>query len=617
MTGGIVAAWGGKRISRPRWGNALMLRLVLGRLASFVPTLFVASVVLFLAVNVVPGSAARSALGIQATPQALKRFEHQHGLDRPLVVQYAEWAGKALRGDFGTSFQNAVAVGPEVRKRIPVTLQLAGMAFLVAIVIAVPLGLVAGFRHQTGTDGVLTTLATLFGSTPNFWLATLLIYFFSLRLGWLPTGGYTPYSDDPVANLRGMLLPCFALGVVSSGLLIRIMRTAVIEVTFSNFIETARSKGVSNVRLVTAHVVRNALIPFFTVSAVGVRLPRRQRGHHRGRVPHSGDRLAGARRHHQPRLPGPPRGGDVDHRHRARRQPRRRSGGAAHRPAPGAGGAVNMLRRVNWRRYGLVIATLPAVFLVFLASALAPVIAPYDPYALDVLVMLEGPSVGHLLGTDELGRDILSRVIQASRTSIVVGLVAVLIGASGGTLIGMLAAWFGGAVDAVLMRFMDIVFCFPAILLAVILMANLGTSVLNAMLAIGIIFIPGFARLTRAVAQTVQRQPFLEAAICLGVPGRRIVMREILPNVIGPVLVEAAVAFSYAVLLESALSFLGPRRAAAGALVGQHDQHRPRLHRPGTVDQPRARRRPLRHRVQASTSWGDGLRDVLDPKLRG
>ena len=245
-----------------------MLRLVLGRLASFVPTLFVASMVLFLAVNVVPGSAARSALGIHATPQALKRFEHQHGLDRPLAVQYVEWAGNALRGDFGTSFQNAVAVGPDVRKRIPVTLQLAGMAFLVAIAIAVPLGLVAGFRHQSGTDGVVTTLATLFGSTPNFWFATLLIYLFSLRLGWLPTGGYTPYSEDPVANLRGMLLPCIALGVVSSGLLIRIMRTAVIEVMFSNFIETARSKGVSGFRLVTAHVVRNALIPFFTVGAV-------------------------------------------------------------------------------------------------------------------------------------------------------------------------------------------------------------------------------------------------------------------------------------------------------------------------------------------------------------
>ena len=245
-----------------------MLRLVLWRLISFIPTLFVASVILFVAVNVVPGSAARSALGIHATPQALKRFEHQHGLDRPLPVQYLEWAGNALRGDFGTSFQNAVAVGPNVVERLPVTLQLAAMAFLVAICLAVPLGALAGFRHQSAADGAVTTLATLFGSTPNFWLATLMIYFFSIRLGWLPTGGYTPFLEDPSANLAGMLMPSIALGLVSSGLLIRIMRTAVIEVMLANFIETAKAKGVSNLRLVTAHVLRNAMIPFLTVGAV-------------------------------------------------------------------------------------------------------------------------------------------------------------------------------------------------------------------------------------------------------------------------------------------------------------------------------------------------------------
>ena len=275
-----------------------------------------------------------------------------------------------------------------------------------------------------------------------------------------------------------------------------------------------------------------------------------------------------------------------------------------------------MMERLNWRRYGLVVVTLPVVVLVFLVSAFAPHIAPYDPYELDVLVMLQGPGEGHLLGTDELGRDILSRVIHASRLSIVVGLVAASIGAIGGTLVGVLAAYFGGIVDSVLMRFMEIVFCFPAILLAVILMANLGTSVLNAMLAIGIIFIPGFARLSRAVAQTVQRQPFLEAAICLGMSPRRLVTREILPNVIGPVLVEAAVAFSYAVLLESALSFLGlgaqPPDPSWGNMINTGR---------GFIDQaPWISLVPggaLFITVFSFNLLGDGLRDVLDPKLHG
>ena len=245
-----------------------MLRLLAIRLLSFVPTLVIASMVLFVAVNVVPGSASKAALGIHATPQAVKRFEHQHGLDRPLAVQYVEWAGKALKGDFGVSFQNAVAVGPEVMKRLPVTLQLAGMAFIVAIGLAIPLGALAGFYHQRTPDGVITTLATLFGSIPNFWLATLLVYLFSLYLGWLPTGGYIAWAEDPAANLKSMLLPCISLGVVSSGLLIRIMRTSLIEVMTSNFVETARSKGVSDFRLVTVHAIRNALIPFLTVAAV-------------------------------------------------------------------------------------------------------------------------------------------------------------------------------------------------------------------------------------------------------------------------------------------------------------------------------------------------------------
>ena len=273
-----------------------------------------------------------------------------------------------------------------------------------------------------------------------------------------------------------------------------------------------------------------------------------------------------------------------------------------------------MLAQFNWRRYGLVAVTLPIVVMIFVISAFAPVIAPYDPFALDVLVMLQGPTNTHMMGTDELGRDVLSRVIHASRISITVGLVAVLIGAIGGTIIGILAAYFGGAVDAVLMRFMDIVFCFPAILLAVILMANLGTSVLNAMLAIGIIFIPGFARLTRAVAQTVQRQSFLEAAICLGVPGHRIVTREILPNVIGPIVVEAAVAFSYAVLLESALSFLGlgaqPPEPSWGNMINTGR---------GFIDQaPWISLAPgaaLFLTVFTFNLLGDGLRDILDPKL--
>ena len=140
-----------------------MLRLILTRLALFVPTLFAASVILFIAINVVPGSAARSALGVDATPQAIMRFEALNGLDRPLAVQYTEWLGKALRGDLGTSFQNRVAVAPDILKRLPVTLELAVLAFLIANLIALPLGAIAAFRHRKAADVIISALATILG----------------------------------------------------------------------------------------------------------------------------------------------------------------------------------------------------------------------------------------------------------------------------------------------------------------------------------------------------------------------------------------------------------------------------------------------------------------------
>lgn len=245
-----------------------MFHLILTRLALFVPTLIAASMILFIAINVVPGSAARSALGVDATPQAIMRFEAMNGLDRPLYVQYAEWFGKAIHGDFGKSFQNRVSVGPEIVKRLPVTLELAIFAFIIANLIAVPLGAIAAYRHTRPTDTAITSLATVLGAIPNFWLATLLVLVFSLKLRWLPAGGYTPFLEDPVKNLQRMILPALSLGVVSSALLLRIMRASMIEVLSSDYIRTAKAKGASDGTVIRRHGLRNAAIPYLTVGAV-------------------------------------------------------------------------------------------------------------------------------------------------------------------------------------------------------------------------------------------------------------------------------------------------------------------------------------------------------------
>jgi peptide/nickel transport system permease protein len=272
-------------------------------------------------------------------------------------------------------------------------------------------------------------------------------------------------------------------------------------------------------------------------------------------------------------------------------------------------------RGINWPRWRLLAIGGLLVAIVVVCAVFADLVAPYSPYDLDVASMLQGPNAAHWLGTDEVGRDVLSRAIFAARISVEVALVAVGVGLIGGTIIGILAAYFGGWIDLALMRLMELLFSFPAILLAVILLASLGTNILNAMLAIGIIFIPGFSRLARAATNGVLRQQYIDAARTIGMSDARIVTREILPNVVTPLLVEAAVAFAYAVLLESALSFLGlgaqPPEPSWGNMLntgrGFMGQAPWLSIVPGMA---------MFLCVLGFNLLGDGLRDAFDPHLR-
>lgn len=257
--------------------------------------------------------------------------------------------------------------------------------------------------------------------------------------------------------------------------------------------------------------------------------------------------------------------------------------------------------------------------LVIVAVAGLAVAAPWmglpSPYDLDVAAMLGSPSSAHLLGTDELGRDLLSRTLHAGRISLVVAATAAGVGLFVGTSIGVAAAYFGGLRDLILMRLMEVLFSFPAILLAIVVMASLGTSLFNAMLAIGIVFIPGFARLARAATAVVLRESYIEAARAVGMSHARIMWREILPNITAPLLAETAVALSYAILLESALSFLGlgaqPPEPSWGNMVnvgrGFLSQAPWMSIVPGMA---------IFLTVLGFNLLGDGMRDWHDPRIR-
>lgn len=209
-----------------------------------------------------------------------------------------------------------------------------------------------------------------------------------------------------------------------------------------------------------------------------------------------------------------------------------------------------------WRdRLATAAATL--LLLTCVLAVLGEQIAPYDENEIDVARMLEGPSGGHLFGTDELGRDIFSRVLIAARVSVQVGLVSVSIALCVGVVIGLVAGYYRGIVDNIAMRCMDVIFAFPVMLLAVAIVAVLGRGLTTAMIAIAVVYAPIFARITRSSVLSVREEVFVSAAVSIGSSDARIIVRHILPNVAAPIIVQTSLSLAFAILSEAALSFLG------------------------------------------------------------
>ena len=254
--------------------------------------------------------------------------------------------------------------------------------------------------------------------------------------------------------------------------------------------------------------------------------------------------------------------------------------------------------------------------LVLAAAVLAPALAPYDPLAVRVSERLQLPSARHPLGTDELGRDVLSRIIFGARASLEVGGIAVGIAATVGTGLGLLAGYYGGFPAILIMRGVDGLLAFPAIILAMALIATLGPSLVNAAIAIGIVSIPSFARLAQASALSLREREFVEAARACGATDRYLLARVLLPNHLSPLLVQISVSFANAILTEAALSFLGlgvlPPTPSWGAML---DTGRKYLDQ--TPWYSVAAGGAILVAVLGLNLLGDGLRDALDPRLRG
>jgi peptide/nickel transport system permease protein len=272
-----------------------------------------------------------------------------------------------------------------------------------------------------------------------------------------------------------------------------------------------------------------------------------------------------------------------------------------------------VLRAVIRRRVALVGAVLLAV--TGLVAALAPVLAPWDPLALDVKRRLGPPTAAHWLGTDDVGRDVLSRVLHGARISVAVGGLVVALAGVVGLGVGLLAGYYR-ALDNALMRVMDGLMAFPSILLAIALMASLGPSLRNVVLALGVVYAPRIARVVRGSVLVVRELPYVESARAAGASDGWILWRHVLPNCLSPVIVQATFIFALAVLGEAALSFLGvgapPAVPSWGNILAEgrlYLQQAPWLTlAPGVA---------IMATILGLNLFGDGLRDALDPRLRG
>ncbi|MBQ0852260.1 ABC transporter permease [Streptomyces sp. NPDC057621] len=248
-----------------------MGRYLLRRLAFLLVSLALASVVLFVLLRLLPGDPANALTSVGASPEQIAAARHSIGSDRPLPEQFTHWLGQLTSGDLGTSFVSSLPVGPEVSARLNVTVPLTLAAFVLAVVIAVPVGFVAAYKRHTWYGAVLSGISQLGIAVPVFWLGMILIAVFALNAGWLPSGGFPQDGwDAPAEAVRSLVLPVVTIALVMGASLIRYVRSATLDVLGSDYLRTARALGASFPRAMWRHGLRNASVP--VISILGIEL---------------------------------------------------------------------------------------------------------------------------------------------------------------------------------------------------------------------------------------------------------------------------------------------------------------------------------------------------------
>ncbi|MGY1715164.1 ABC transporter permease [Geodermatophilus sp. SYSU D01106] len=247
-----------------------MIRMVARRLLALVPLVFLVTLVVWGLILIIPGDQALAIAGDSATPEQVEAIREDLGLDDPIPVRYGRWLAAAVQGDLGTSLYTSYSVADALADRLPVTLSLVFVAFLLASVVGTAIGVLAANRRGRLADRVLTVTTSVGLAVPNFWLGLLLVTFFALKLEWFPSGGYVPFSEDPVGWLRSITLPAVTLATAVAAELARQMRASMSDVLERDFIRTHRAKGLRPGTIVRRYALKNAAMPVITVAGLQV-----------------------------------------------------------------------------------------------------------------------------------------------------------------------------------------------------------------------------------------------------------------------------------------------------------------------------------------------------------
>ncbi len=593
------------------------LRFTVRRLGQLLLSALVLITASFLIIHLVPGDPVRAALGLNASQQLVDARRAQLGLNDPLWLQYVHYLRNLFTGQFGTSITSGLPVSQVIGQRLPATLALAGYSFLVAIAVAVPLGLTLGVLtrggRRRGTELAFTSVSILLATIPGFLLSVGLVYVFGVTLR---TGCR---SCDTQSGFPSYILPIASLAIGPAVVLARILRIEVRSALRADYVRTARAKRLPAWRVYLLHVLPNALTATLTIcglllaaliagtvlvenvfawpglgSTIVTSIIAKDYPVVQGivlvygtgvllinlivdialalldpQVDNQGELMASSY------LPG----------------------GQPAVPAGGRSRRAGRFRRALLTPVGTSAAVLLAV--VLLLAVFAPVLWSSDASAIDTFNILQGPSAKHWLGTNNLGQDVFYRVLVATRLSVGLALAATAIGVACGLVLGTAPLVAGRRAGRAVTSVINVAVAFPALLLALFFAVIFGVGARGALLAIGFASVPAFARLVRTLSASVAGLDYIAAARIAGVSRFRLLTRHVLPNIGEPLIVNATIAAGDALLAFAGLSFLGlgvqPPAYDWGQLLndglqGIYTKARPRRSPPASPSSSRASR---------------------------